>query len=296
MRARSIGTRIATPPARKQVANALGALGVEPGDRVATLAWNGYRHLELYFAVSGMGAVCHTINPRLFPEQITYIVNHAEDRYLFFDLTFAAAGRGLEPALSPVKALRRMTDREHKPAVELRHLLCYEELARREDGDDYPWPEFDENTACALCYTSGTTGKPKGVLYSHRSTVLHTWAVCCPTRLGLSAHDWALLVVPCSTSTPGAPVCGGDGGAGSWCPGRASTEEPVRAHPRGAGDLRAGVPTVWLMLFDHVAATKVDPKRDLVPAAVVVGGAAAARSDVRDVRARYGASSSMPGA
>src|SRR5215212_10112370 len=158
-----------------QLAHGLRALGVKPGDRVATLAWNGYRHFELYYAISGIGAVCHTLNPRLFPEQITYIANHAEDTALFFDLTFLPLVEKLAPALKSVRAYVAMTDREHMPpASPLPGLLCYEALLA-EMPADITWPELDESAACALCYTSGTTGEPKGALYSNRSTLLHTF-------------------------------------------------------------------------------------------------------------------------
>ncbi len=157
----------------KRLAKAMQRLGVGPGDRVATLAWNTYRHLELYFGVSGMGAVCHTINPRLFHDQLRYIVNHAEDTLLFLDLTFVPLMEKLAADWKPVRHYVIMTDRAHMPTTSLPNVLCYEELIAGE-SDDYVWPEFDENTASSLCYTSGTTGNPKGALFSHRSTVLHT--------------------------------------------------------------------------------------------------------------------------
>ncbi len=179
----------------KQVANALTALGVKTGDRIGTLAWNGYRHMELY-GVSGTGAVLHTINPRLFPEQVVYVANHAEDQYLFFDLTFAPLIEKLAPQMTSVKAFIAMTDRAHMPAnSSIRNLLCYEELIA-EHSAEFEWPVFDENTASSLCYTSGTTGNPKGVLYSHRSTVLHSLAACSVDGLGLSSRESTLLVVP----------------------------------------------------------------------------------------------------
>ena len=163
----------------KQVANALRTLGIESGDRVGTLAWNTWRHLALYFGVSGSGAVLHTVNPRLFPEQIDYIVNHAEDKVLFFDTTFAPLVEKLAPALKSVRAFIAMTDRAHMPAIDVPNLLCFDELVGSQ-SEQYEWPEFDERTASSLCYTSGTTGNPKGVLYSHRSTVLHSLMECAP--------------------------------------------------------------------------------------------------------------------
>jgi fatty-acyl-CoA synthase len=186
-----------------RLANALVGLGVKPGDRVATLAWNGYRHFELYFAIAGIGAVCHTINPRLFPEQITYIANHAEDTTLFFDLTFLPLVEKLKPALKTIKTYVLMTDREHMPANGIAGLLCYEGLLS-EMAAEIEWPEFDETAACALCYTSGTTGEPKGVLYSNRSMLLHTFFLIA-TRPDLFAHNRTILpVVPLFHPTPGA--------------------------------------------------------------------------------------------
>jgi len=274
----------------KQVANALTALGTSPGDRIATLAWNGYRHMELYFGVSGMGAVLHTINPRLFPEQIEYIVNHADDQYLFFDLTFAPLVAKLAPALSRVKGFVAMTDRAHMPALELPDLLCYEELVGAQ-SDDYAWPDFDENTASSLCYTSGTTGNPKGVLYSHRSTVLHSWAVCMADGLGLSMHDTALLVVPMfHVNAWGTPYAGAMCGARLVMPGPGLDGKSVYELLREEkATVALGVPTVWLMLFGYVEAAKLDPKRDLVLKRVVVGGAAASRAMCEKFERVFGA-------
>ncbi|MBP6778529.1 MAG: AMP-binding protein, partial [Piscinibacter sp.] len=160
----------------RRMANALAALGVKAGDRVATLAWNGYRHMELYYAVSGSGAVLHTLNPRLHPDQLAYIADHAEDQVLCFDLTFLPLVEAVAPRLKTVKTYVAMTDRAHMPKeAKIPGLLCYEDLLEAASAD-YAWPSFDENSASSLCYTSGTTGNPKGVLYSHRSTILHTYA------------------------------------------------------------------------------------------------------------------------
>jgi acyl-CoA synthetase (AMP-forming)/AMP-acid ligase II len=178
----------------RQMANALDTLGVKRSDRVATLAWNGHRHLELYYAVSGSGAVLHTINPRLHPEQIAWIANHAEDQYLFFDLTFLPIIEAIAPLCRTMKGYVAMTDKAHMPASTV-ELLCYEDLLNKH-SDRYVWPEFDENLASSLCYTSGTTGHPKGVLYSHRSTLLHSFAATMPDALNLSARDTILPVVP----------------------------------------------------------------------------------------------------
>ena len=179
----------------KKLAKALEKLGVKQHDRIGTLAWNGYRHVEIYYGVSGMGAVCHTINPRLFPEQIVYIVNHAEDRYLFMDLTFVPLIEKLAGQLPKVEGFVVMTDEAHMPETALPNVICYETLMASAD-DDYQWPLFDEKTASSLCYTSGTTGNPKGVLFSHRSTVLHSYAICIPDGLGLCNLETILPVVP----------------------------------------------------------------------------------------------------
>ncbi|MES2149136.1 MAG: 3-(methylthio)propionyl-CoA ligase [Pseudomonadota bacterium] len=274
----------------KRMANALTTLGVKPGERVATLAWNGYRHMELYYAVSGMGAVLHTINPRLFAEQIEYIVNHAEDQYLFFDIGFAGIIEKLAPMMKTVKGFVAMTDRAHMPALELPNLLCYEELA---DGasEQFAWPEFDENAAAALCYTSGTTGNPKGVLYSHRSTVLHAFAACNVDGLGLSAADSALLVVPMfHVNAWGMPYAGAMCGAKLVMPGPAMDGKSIYELMRDEQvTLALGVPTVWLMLFRHVETGGLEPRRDLVLSRCVIGGSAAAVSMIERFESEFGA-------
>ena len=180
----------------RRLAKVLQALDVKTSDRVGTLAWNGYRHYELYYAISGIGGVINTLNPRLFPEQITYISNHAENTALFFELTFVPLVEKLAPLLKTVKHFVLMTDRAHMPAsTTIPNLQCYEDLMAKQD-DRFEWPAFDERTAAALCYTSGTTGNPKGVLYSHRSTVIHALAAAMPDTLNLSARDSILPVVP----------------------------------------------------------------------------------------------------
>ncbi len=274
----------------KQVAKALVALGVAPGERIATLAWNGYRHLELYYGVSGMGAVLHTINPRLFPEQIEYIVNHADDQYLFFDVTFAPLVARLAPALKGVKGFVAMTDRAHMPAQEIPNLLCYEELVGAQDGD-YTWPVFDERTASSLCYTSGTTGHPKGVLYSHRSTVLHSYGACFSDSVGISAGDSLLMVVPMfHVNAWGTPYAGAMAGTKLVLPGPALDGRSIYELIRDEKvSLALGVPTVWLMLLQFVETSGVDPKRECVLRRVVIGGSAAPRAMSAKFDALFGA-------
>src|SRR5205085_8265942 len=180
----------------RRMAKAVAALGVKFGDRVATLAWNGYRHMELYYAVSGSGAVLHTLNPRLHPDQVVWIADHAEDKVVFFDLSFLPLIEAVAHRVDTVKAFVAMTDRSRMPAsTSIPNLLCYEDLLEAQD-DAFEWPAFDENTASSLCYTSGTTGNPKGALYSHRSTMLHTMASALPDALNWSARETILPVVP----------------------------------------------------------------------------------------------------
>jgi len=274
----------------KHVAKALLALGVNPGDRVATLAWNGYRHMELYFGISGMGAILHTINPRLFPEQLEYIANHAEDQYLFFDLTFAPLIEKLAPLMKTVKGFVAMTDRAHMPTAKIPNLLCYEELIAAQN-DDYEWPSLDENVAASLCYTSGTTGNPKGVLYSHRSTVLHSYAVCAVDGLQLSSAESALLVVPMfHVNAWGTPYAGAMCGAKLVMPGPGLDGKSVYELMRDEKvTIALGVPTVWLMLFNHVDASHVEPKKDLCLKRVVIGGSAAPRAMSERFETQFGA-------
>lgn len=259
----------------KQVANALPDLGVEFGDRVGTLAWNTWRHMELYYGVSGTGAVLHTINPRLFPEQISYIINHAEDRVLFFDLSFAKLVEELAPSLTTVTAYVAMTDREHMPAIDVPNLLCYEELVAAQ-SQEYTWPEFDERTASSLCYTSGTTGNPKGVLYSHRSTVLHSLMECAPDAFNVSANSTILLVVPMFHANAwGMPYAAPMAGAKMVLPGQRLDGEAIYQLMRDEDvTFSQAVPTIWLMLFQYLDAHPELDLKSLKLTSVGVGGAA----------------------
>ncbi|MNQ00029.1 Long-chain-fatty-acid--CoA ligase [compost metagenome] len=239
------------------LANALATLGVSFGDRVGTLAWNGYRHMELYYAVSGSGAVLHTLNPRLHADQVKWIADHAEDRVLFFDLTFLPLVESIADKVSTITRFVLMADRAHMPAVtSIPDLLCYEDLIATHT-DDFVWPTFDENSASSLCYTSGTTGNPKGVLYSHRSTLLHTHAAALPDALNCSARDTVLPVVPMfHVNAWGLPYMACMVGAKLVLPGPlldgASLYELFEAEKV---TLSAGVPTVWQGLLAHVEAT-----------------------------------------
>lgn len=238
----------------KQVANALRRLGIEFGDRVGTIAWNTYRHLELYFGISGIGAVCHTINPRLFPDQIRYIVNHAEDKLLFVDLTFVPLVEKLAPVLAPVRHFIVMTDKAHMPSTSLPNVLCYEELLAAE-SPDLVWPEFDEHTAGSLCYTSGTTGNPKGSLYTHRSTVLHSFHCCMADFAAHNSAERMCPVVPMFHANAwGIPYSAAMCGMSLVMPGPALDGASLyELFEKERVTMSAGVPTIWLGLLNHVA-------------------------------------------
>jgi len=179
----------------RKLSQALERLGIKFGDCVATMAWNSHRHLETWFGTFGMGAVTHTVNPRLFKEQLIYIINHAEDRVLFFDITFLELVEQLAPSLTTIEHYILMVGPDQMPVASPLDLLCFENLLAQEDGG-LIWPDFDENTACSLCYTSGTTGNPKGVLYSHRSNYLHTMTTMAQDGIGIGARETLLQVVP----------------------------------------------------------------------------------------------------
>ena len=270
----------------RKLAGVLTKLGVKMGDRVGTLAWNGYRHVELYFGVAGMGAVCHTINPRLFTEQIAYIVNHAEDRYIFTDLTFIPILEKLSGSLPKVEGYVIMTDRGHMPDTPLPNALCYEELMAAVD-DDYPWPVFDERTASSLCYTSGTTGNPKGVFYTNRSTVLHSFAVCTADGLALSSASVVMPVVPMFHANAwGTPYAAAMCGAKMVMPGSQMDGKSIyELMEREKVTLSAGVPTIWMMLLAYV---KEHSKTFSSMQRTVIGGSAVPRSMIETFRNDYG--------
>lgn len=270
----------------KQLANALLALGVQPGDRVATLAWNGYRHFECYYAISGIGAICHTVNPRLYTEQVEYIINHAEDSYVFLDACFAKLLEPVADKLTSVKGFIFMIDADQMPQTSLPNAINYEDLMTTYSSE-LVWPRFPQDTASGLCYTSGTTGNPKGVLYSHASTVLHAYASRNPDALNVSADSVVMPVVPmyhvCAWGMPYiAPMSGatlvlpGDGMDGQ------SLHELIEL---AEVDLMLGVPTVWLGLIDYL---KRNNKRMDSVKTVGVGGSASPKSLVETLDKEYG--------
>jgi acyl-CoA synthetase (AMP-forming)/AMP-acid ligase II len=269
----------------KQVAKALLSLGVTSGDRIATLAWNGYRHLELYFGVSGMGAVLHTINPRLFPEQIVYIANHAEDRFLFLDLSFVPLVESITREFSTVKGFIIMTDEAHMPKTTLPNVLCYENLIGHQNTD-YFWPRFDEQTSSSLCYTSGTTGNPKGVLYTHRSTVLHSYGICSIDSLGISSDEVVFPVVPMFHANAwGSPYGAAMCGAKMVFPGEKMDGESIfELLGQEKVTLTLAVPTVWMMLLQYLQNTgrKLPHLKR-----VVIGGSAAPKSMIQTFEKDY---------
>ena len=264
-------------PRVRRLANALKTLGVGQGSIVATLAWNTHRHLELYFAVSGIGAVLHTINPRLFEPQIEYIANHAQDEVLFFDATFASL---VEPLLRRLPRLRHvvaLTDRAHLPPIG--GALCYEDLL---DGasEAIEWPTFDERTASSLCYTSGTTGNPKGVLYTHRSTLLHSMAAAMPDGLAIDANSVLVLCANLFHANAwGLPYVAALTGARLVLLGPHMDPATIYTMLRDErGTHGFGVPTIWSNLFAHIDNHGLDPRRDWCLRQVMIAGSAMPRA------------------
>jgi len=271
----------------QQLANALIALGIKPGDRVATLAWNTARHMELYFAVAGIGAICHTINPRLSTEQMRYILEHAEDRVLFFDLTFADAVAETCKGSKSLLARVVLTDASHRPNhPELSDVLTYEEMIAGH-SENYDWPEFDENTAASLCYTSGTTGHPKGVLYSHRSLVLHSFACCMTATMALDVHDRVLPIVPMfHVNAWGLPYACPMSGATLIMPGR-HLDGPNLFELMDSENVTCsqGVPTVWMALLATMRERGRKPK---ALKRILIGGAAASEMLIEAYESEFG--------
>ncbi len=268
-----------------RVAQALDRDGVKLGDRIATMAWNTDRHVEAWFGIMGIGAICHTLNPRLFADQLVYIVNHAEDRMIFVDLTFVPILQAVADKLPTVEKYIILTDAAHMPATTLRNAVAYEDWLGAADGD-FTWKSFDENTAAALCYTSGTTGNPKGVLYSHRGNVLHALMVNQPDVLGLSSADSILPVVPMFH-------------ANAWAITYASPAAGVKMVLPGAGmdgasiyqlldteqvTASAAVPTVWMGLLQYLREHNL--KLPYLQK-VLIGGAACPPSMIRTFELDY---------
>lgn len=257
----------------RKLADGISTWGLAQGDRIATLAWNDYRHFETYYGSACSGYVCHTINPRLFPEQLAYIINHAEDRYIFIDPDFVSLAEGLVAECPGVRGWVVLTTAERMPQTTLPNALCYETLVAA-GSEAFQWPELDENAACALCYTSGTTGNPKGVLYSHRSTMLHAYATMMPDALGIARKDVVLPIVPMfHVNAWGNPYSCPMAGAKLVLPGSKMGDGETLAALINEEQvtISAGVPTVWLGLLAHL---KASGQRVESLERIVVGGAA----------------------
>src|SRR5213082_4313959 len=260
--------------------------GIKLGDRIATIAWNTWRHLEAWYGIMGIGAICHTVNPRLFPDQIAWIINHAQDRVVITDITFVPILEKIADQLPSVERYIVLTDKAHMPQTTLKNAVAYEDWIAEADGK-FKWKDFDENTAAAMCYTSGTTGDPKGVLYSHRSNVLHGLMANISDMKGYSSRDVVMPVVPmfhanCWAMMFATPMAG----ASLVLPGPklygASVFELL---DRYKVTCTAAVPTVWLMLLQHLEATesKLPHLRK-----VVIGGSACPRAVTRTFQDVYG--------
>jgi len=271
----------------RQVANALDAAKLGFSDRVATLAWNGYRHLELYYGVSGSGRVLHTINPRLHPDQIAWIVNHAEDQVLAFDMTFLPLVQAVHARCPTVRQWVALCDADKLPAdTGVPNMVSYEAWMGAQP-DDYVWPVFDENSASSLCYTSGTTGNPKGALYGHRSTVLHAYAAALPDVMRLSARDSVLPVVPMfHVNAWGIPYSAALTGCKLVFPGAGLDGKSVyELIEKEKVTFAAGVPTVWQMLLMHM---KPQGLRFSTLNRTVIGGSACPPAMIRAFQDEYG--------
>ena len=269
----------------KRLANALKSLNVEQGDRLATIAWNNHRHLESWYAISGSGYVCHTINPRLFPEQLIFIINDAQDKVVFFDTTFLPLVTAIQGKVPTVEKYICYGARDEKVVAALPDIIFYDELIQ-EQSAEFTWPQFSEETPSSLCYTSGTTGNPKGVLYSHRSTLLHSMAVCFPDSLSLSASDIVMPVVPMfHVNAWGIPYASAMVGATLVLPGaNLDGDSLVSLIDDYKVSIALGVPTIWQGLL--TAAKKRNTCLDSMKRNVV-GGSACPPSIIRDFKNSY---------
>jgi acyl-CoA synthetase (AMP-forming)/AMP-acid ligase II len=270
----------------RKLSQALQALGMGVGDVVATMAWNTHRHFEAWYGITGVGGIYHTLNPRLFPEQLSYIINHAEDKIILTDLTFVPVLEGIEKDIPNVKAIIIMTDATHMPETSLKNVLCYEDLIDSNNGD-FNWVEVDERAPSGMCYTSGTTGNPKGVCYTHRSNVLHTLTSLSNDVMGLSSMDSVMPVVPMfhanawglafSAPAVGSKIVNPGPNMDGESIYQLLTEEEVT--------FSAAVPTVWLMLLQHMEANNLKlPKLNNV----TIGGSAVPRMMLEKFERDYG--------
>lgn len=274
----------------KRVANLVKSLGIEPGSRIASLAWNTHRHLELYFGVTGTGAVLTTVNPRLFVQQIVYILNHSESHYVFFDTSFSTMIKEIASECPNVRGFIALCERAQMPDIVVPGFACYEDLLDAA-SPEFDWPIFDENRASSLCYTSGTTGKPKGVMYSHRSTVLHSFNVCVADGFAISARDSVLLVVPMfHVNAWGVPYAAAMSGAKLVLPGPWLTGENVyRLLKEERCTVTLGVPTVWLSFLEYAEGLGDALRRaDIRLTRLVVGGSAAPRVIIEKFERYFG--------
>jgi len=270
----------------KRVSNALKAWGVQPGDRIATLAWNTADHIETWYGIMGIGAVCHTLNPRLFPEQLVYIINHAADRMIFVDLTFVPLLDAILPHCPSVERVVIMTDADHMPQTRLPVVECYETVLEQ-SSEDIEWGGFDEQTACGLCYTSGTTGNPKGVLYSHRSNFIHTLLGLQATVLGATPSEVILPVVPMFHANAWGIAFGGPAAGSKLVMPGARMDGPAIYELLEAESVTfsAAVPTVWQGLLNHLRENNL--KLSTVKR-VLIGGAAVPESMIRAFHDEFG--------
>lgn len=269
----------------RKFANALRKLGVDVGDRVGTLAWNGYRHFETWYAISGQGAITHTVNPRLFPDQVAYIINHAADKFVVLDTTFVSLVEGIQDQLRSVEGFIILADREHMPQTSLKNVHCYEDLIAGEP-EEFAWPELDEETASSLCYTSGTTGNPKGVMYSHRSNILMALAVNGAEGFGLTTMDSVLMVVPqFHANSWGLVYSAPMSGAKLVLPGpNLDGKSTYDLITNEQVTFSAAVPTVWNIFIAYLEEIggKLPTLRE-----VVIGGSAVPRSMIKIFDEKY---------